>query len=118
MRISILAAAIIAAVILVLVVVVAIMAMVFFSERRKARRVVQAALRKDVPAFGIPRRVQYLRENFEGPLRCSGAACGHRFILDEEWFYDIPIVNSTDGAMIAVCIPCSTIATQIKLARS
>lgn len=63
-------------------------------------------LKYTLPAFGDPVRVLYRSGDYEEPLRCAGKACGNRSLIDGELFYQIPLPNQGDGAIIPLCLPC------------
>jgi hypothetical protein len=95
------------AVIVVLSVILTVVALVWVNYRRNTRRRAKAAVLRDLPRFGLPVLITYSRAMFEGPLRCAGEGCGHRFIRDGEEFYEVPVTNREPGAILPVCRDCS-----------
>lgn len=61
-----------------------------------------------LPAFGDPIQACYRTSDYEEPLRCAGNACGNRLLTDGETFYQIPLPNQGDGAILPICLPCGS----------
>lgn len=59
-----------------------------------------------LPAFGDPVQAPYRSDDYEESLRCAGKACGNRQLVDGESFYQIPLMNQGDGAILALCLRC------------
>jgi hypothetical protein len=78
---------------------------------RSAQRAVfpDLTIRKfTLPAFGDPEKIRYRSAEYENPLRCAGKTCGNRELVDGELFFQIPLPNQGDGAILPICLPCGS----------
>lgn len=57
----------------------------------------------NIPTFGAPKLATYRAEDFENPLRCGTCS---RQLAEEESFYEIPLPEQPEGALLAVCLMC------------